>query len=193
MGDYFKPDDLFVFNEKSIGLSVLDFWKYAYSDLNADPRDDVAEFLVSHALGISKATNRQNWTSFDILYNKDGKDYRVEVKCTGYYQTWRGDDDFTEHRAFSIRKATDLETKKYDRHNDIYVFCLLKGTKREEANPLVLENWDFYVVPTKKINEKCGENKTISLNRIKSLGIKKVSYSVLKDAIDKLTDIHAYK
>ena len=33
-----------------IGVSVLDFWRFSYSELNSDPRDDIAEYLVSLAL-----------------------------------------------------------------------------------------------------------------------------------------------
>ena len=148
----FQPEDEFKINNKAVGLSVPDFWKYMYSDLNADPRDDVAEFLVSNALGVKTAMNRQDWTLYDINY----KGLRIEVKCTGYFQTWREDGEVSKQRTYSIRKATDRKTGIHERHNDIYVFCLLNGKTREEANPLQLENWEFYVVPTSVINCECG-------------------------------------
>ena len=114
----YRSNDEFSINGKGIGLTVLDFWQYAYSDLNADPRDVIAEFLVSNALGIKESMNRQDWTLYDIDY----KGVRVEVKCTGYYQTWRGDGNVSERRSFSIRKAKDRHTDKCERHNDIYVW-----------------------------------------------------------------------
>jgi len=175
----YGPQEKFLMNNKSVGLTVLDFWEYAYSDLNSDPRDDIAEFLVSNALGIKESTNRQSWTLYDVDY----KGVRIEVKSTGYYQTWREEGDVSSHRGFSIRKSTDVKTSIKERHNDIYVFCLLNGVTREEANPLVLENWDFYVIPTSVINSKCGENDSISLNRIKKLGYEKVTYNKLREEI----------
>ena len=176
---FFRPEDEFKANDKSVGLNVLDFWKYMYSDLNADPRDDIAEFLVSNALGLKTSMNRQDWTLYDIEY----RGLRIEVKCTGYYQTWREDGKVSSQRTFSIRKAIDRKTNVYERHNDIYVFCLLNGKTREEANPLILDNWDFFVVPTSVINHECGENKTISLSKIKKLGYKSVSYEELEKKV----------
>ena len=175
----YRPDDEFNINGKGIGLTVLDFWQYAYSDLNADPRDVIAEFLVSNALGIKKSMNRQDWTLYDIDY----KGVRVEVKCTGYFQTWREDGKVSERRNFSIRKAKDRRTGKYERHNDIYVFCLLNGKTREEANPLIIDNWDFYVVPTARINELCGDNNSISLSRVKKIADEMVKYEGLNEKI----------
>lgn len=175
----YRPNDEFNINGKGIGLTVLDFWKYAYSDLNADPRDVIAEFLVSNALDIKESINRQDWTLYDIDY----KGVRVEVKCTGYFQTWREDGKVSQRRNFSIRKAKDRHTRKYERHNDIYVFCLLNGETRKEANPLIIDNWDFYVVPTSKINELCGDNNSISLSRVKKISDGRVKYEGLKDKI----------
>ena len=180
----YDPEDGFKMRDHEIGLTVLDFWKYAYSDLNADPRDVIAEFLVSNALGITESTNRQDWTLYDIDFNG----IRVEVKCTGYYQTWRTDEKISEERRFSIKKATDRDTGVYKRHNDIYVFCLLNGKSRQEANPLILENWEFYVIPTTIINEKCGDNQSISLNKVRKLCSNKVEYDSLKDEVMKWSD-----
>lgn len=184
----YTPIDNFTVNGHEIGITVLDFWKYAYSDLNSDPRDDIAEFLVSRALGLSEATNRQEWTLYDIDY----KGVRIEVKSTGYYQTWRNNGSVSENRRFSIRKSTNRKTGVCERHNDIYVFCLLNGNTREEANPLILENWEFYVIPTTKINEECGDNQTIGLSKVRKLCGTKIEYSALKKEVMKYTGIKVY-
>ena len=70
------------------------------------------------------------------------------------------------------------------RHSEVYVFCVLNGDTEAESDPLKLDNWDFYVVPTAVINEKCEHNHTISLKRIENLGYTKIPYAELKDAID---------
>lgn len=175
-----QGEEQFLLHGKTVGINVYDFWRFAYSDLNADPRDDVAEYLVSHALGIEKPINKENWTLYDISYR--GK--RIEVKCTGYFQTWRSDSQVSLHRVFSIRKAHHPVTGILERQNDIYVFCLLLGNTREEANVLDLENWEFYIVPTSKINAACNDNKTISLSRIKNLGFEACGYEEIKSRID---------
>lgn len=177
-----KGNESFTYNNNNIGITVIDFWRFAYSDLNSDPRDYLAEYIVSYALGINKPFNKEGWTLFDILYNEK----RIEVKCTGYFQTWRTDEKTCKQRCFSIRPAHDNTKNTFERQNDVYVFCLLLGETREEANPLNLNNWEFYIVPTTLINEKCKTNKTISLNRIKKLGITATKYEDIKSKIDNI-------
>ena len=47
--------------------------------------------------------------------------------------------------------------------NDIYVFVINNGKNKEEANPLKLDNWEFFVILTSVINEECGDNKSNKL------------------------------
>lgn len=70
----------------------------------------------------------------------------------------------------------------------MYVFCLNTGDTKEASNPLNLNNWEFYIVPTAIINEKCGNNKTISLGRIKSLGFAAKKYDEIKTTVDAIID-----
>lgn len=49
---------------------------------------------------------------------------------------------------------------------------------------LDLSNWEFYIVPTRTINEVCGDNKTISLSRIKKLGIAACAFDEIGKRID---------
>lgn len=44
---------------------------------------------------------------------------------------------------------------------DIYVFCVLN-----EIDPMNLDNWDFYVLLTEHINERCGDQKNITLDSL---------------------------
>ncbi len=172
--------EAFTENGASIGVSVLDFWRFSYSELNSDPRDDIAEYLVSLALGVREPYNKKDWTLFDIDYNGNP----IEVKSTSYYQTWRKDGKTTENRTFSIRKATAPDETEARRHSEVYVFCVLNGKTEETADPLRLENWEFYIIPTAIINEQCGDNKTISLSRIKSMGYSAKGFRQIKDAVD---------
>ena len=79
------------------------------------------------------------------------------------------------------------------RQNDIYVFCLNIGETKESSYPLNLDNWEFYIVPTSFINERCKDNKTISLGRIKSFGFEAKKYDQIKSEIDSIIDSGAIK
>lgn len=176
MEDYnMQGNEIFSDNGNDLTFSVLDFWRYAYGDLNSDPRDEVAEFLVSMALGLPNSINRQEWKSYDIEYCKK----RIEVKSTSYFQTWRTDGKVCDKKVFSIRQM---------KNNDCYVFCVLQGKTRETSVPIKVENWDFYVVPTKVLFEQYPGHKTIPLQKIQELGFSPLKYSELKQKIDGLID-----
>ena len=51
------------------------------------------------------------------------------------------------------------------------------------VNALVLDDWDFYVISTKKLDEVCGAQKTISLTSLQLLGTIRADYSGIKEAI----------
>ena len=64
------------------------------------------------------------------------------------------------------------------------MFCVYCEKKdRSLAKVLDLEQWEFYVVPTTVISEKLSHQKTVVLNRIKSL-TDPVLYSRLRERVD---------
>lgn len=167
---------------------MLDFWEYQYSNIY-NIQEYLAEFLVAKALNIDKPHNNDSWTLYDILY----RNTRIEVKQTSYYHPWNKNGKCSMQRTFGITKANSnyeckSEANRYERQNDIYVFCLNTGFTAEESYPLDLKNWGFYVVPTSVINEKCDNQKTISLNTIKKLGFIAIKYGDIKFEIDRLID-----
>ena len=181
--------EAFVFEGETVGFDFLDFWRFHYSNIYG-LQDMIAEFIVSKALGFNEAQNDQYWTLWDVSY----RNKRIEVKETSYYHSFNREGKVSKQRVFGIAKANG----SYDhaksgnsevcRQNDVYVFCLNTGDTREASNPLDLDNWEFYIVPTAIINEKCGSNKTISLGRIKSLGFPAKRYNEIKSEIDKIID-----
>ncbi len=180
-------DEQFVNNGESLGLTVRDFWSFQFSNILHDP-DEIAEFLVAKALDLEAPCNKLHWTLYDIDYR--GK--RIEVKETAYYHSFNEPGEVSSQRSFGIQKANseyeDANTpNRYERQNDLYVFCLLNGTTSEEAWPLEVSHWEFYVVPTSLINEECGDQKTVSLSRVRSFA-EPVSYKELRDVVDKTID-----
>ena len=54
---------------------MLDFWKYQYSNI-FDLQENIAEFIVGKALGLTEPCNRNGWSLYDIDY----RNKRIEVK-----------------------------------------------------------------------------------------------------------------
>lgn len=178
-------NEQFVDNGRPLGLSVRDFWSFQFSNILHDP-DEIAEFLVAKALGMDTPFNKQSWTLYDILY----RNKRIEVKETAYYHPFNKPGEVSRRRNFGIQKANSEyddsnRLNRYERQNDLYVFCLLNGTNEEEAWPLEVSHWEFFVVPTCVINEQCADQKTVSLSRVKSFA-SSVSYNELREAVDKV-------
>lgn len=141
-----NENEKFTINNNELDFGILDFWKSKYSNIY-NMQEVIAEFIVEKALGIDKAQNTDYWTLYDILY----RDYRIEIKETSYYHPWNEDGKVSKQRMFGITKANSNyesnETEnKFERQNDIYVFCLNTGTTKETSNPMNLDNWEFYII-----------------------------------------------
>lgn len=166
--------------------TLLDFWMWAHSDLigNAE-RGILAEYIVGMALNANCET-RTEWDSYDIL-TADG--IKIEVKSSGYIQTW-GQKEYSKI-SFGIQPtfAWDSVSNTYEkikkRQADIYVFCIYKHKDQETINPLDLNQWEFFVSPAKVLNEKIPNQKNITLSRLKEFGAVYCEYDDLKDTIYK--------
>src|SRR3954466_16258321 len=67
-----------------LGLTVSDFWSWAYSDMLSNRNRAVfAEFLVGAASGVLDRP-RVEWDAYDLRYG----DHKVEVKASVYLQSW---------------------------------------------------------------------------------------------------------
>ena len=61
----YGEDEQFVFENKEV-FSVLDFWRYQYSNIGS-LGGELSEFFVARALGINKAENADYWTAYDVI------------------------------------------------------------------------------------------------------------------------------
>lgn len=185
----YLPEEKFLHKGKEL-FSVLDFWRYAYSQLEG-LGDTLAEFLVAKALGIEKAENVNYWTAYDMAY----RNKRIEVKATQYVHPWNT--RVSKVRTFSIEPtnnsywgtATDEVNggTKLSRQSEVYVFCLNSNMDIQNSNPLRVDDWVFYVVPTFEINNYCKDNpaqKKISLNVVRRLAKSGVAFDGLRNAVD---------
>lgn len=163
---------------------LIDFWRWAYSDLvgNAE-RGALAEYIVACALGIHQS-ERISWDKYDLITDNG---ISIEVKTSGYLQTW--EQKALSKPLFGIQPTYgwDSKTNQYDkekkRQADIYVFCVHKHTDQETINPLIISQWEFYLMPTITINEKFGLQKTVSLSALINAGAELCDYHNLKDRI----------
>ena len=166
--------------------TVKDFWAWAYSDLtNNTLRGTYAEFLVRKALGADIYVSK-DWGPYDVL-TPEG--IRVEVKCSAYLQSWKQAN--LSKIIFGIPQTHkyDFEADAFDynaellRQSDVYVFCVETCQNRDELNERDLSQWDFYVLPTARINDKLGSQKRVSLSILQKIGAKQVSFCDLKAAV----------
>lgn len=198
----------FTDGDQSLGFNMIDFWRFQFPNIY-DYHGELAEFLVAKALGKEKADNKDIWTRYDINYtDQKQRDLRIEVKASAYYHSWQTDESkISMQRTFGISKShssydissaeqagrkVEPKEDKMERPSDLYIFCLNTGFTRETAYTLNVDNWEFYIVPTYIIDEKCGDNKTISLNKIQSLGFKKMRYKEIRNQVELVSDeIHS--
>jgi hypothetical protein len=187
-------DEPIINGEKKIS-DLLSFWQWAYSDLIGNTeRGALAEYLVACALDISENC-RTSWDRYDL---KSVEGVTVEVKASGYLQTWNQEKlsniQFGISETFRWDSVTNTYAGKRERQAKVYVFCVLNHTCQDTLNPLDIGQWDFYILPTETLNERAKSQKTIGLNVLIDCGAKKCEYGNLRVEIGKyaeLTDIGA--
>lgn len=189
MTEQFNGNEKFTISALEVGISLSDFWSWAYSDLiNNTQRGILAEYIVfSSMYGIAKSNSRvrNDWMSYDIL-TPSGR--RVEVKSAAYLQSWTKEYyskilfDISPKHLWSPDEGYSLECK---RNCDLYVFCIYTALTRDKS-PLNLDLWDFYILPTSILNNKVAEQKTIALQSLLKLSPIKTDYSSLGQNIETL-------
>lgn len=174
----------FMFNGVPINRLLLDFWSWQASELLSNTlRGALAEYIVATALDIDNGDGRVNWYEYDLLYGNA----RIEVKSSAYLQSWERDG--FSRISFNIYPSRPVTASVWDdddisRHSDVYIFCLFKCKKRDEANPLMLEQWDFFVVKTSDIDTFLGAQRTVTLSTIRSIPHIECSYDDLQQSVD---------
>ena len=183
-------DEHFTFYGMPINKLFSDFVMWYSSDLlDISIRGPLAEFIVAQELEIDFTEARSDNQGFDLRY----KGNCLEIKSSAYLQSW--EQTRPSNISFSIKKAIEKEGWFYadderspdiKRHSIAYVFCLYKYRDKPTANPLILDHWDFYILPTSEIDKKCGDQKNLSLNKLLELNPVKCEFDGIKDAIDSI-------
>ena len=181
VGDKFRfgndplPEDL--------DFAVTDFWEWYVSDLCENTtRGGFGEFLVARALDICDE-DRIEWENYD-LKAKDGT--KIEVKTTGYVQTWHKAADKNSSPEWDVEPKEDSYGRQSGkrRWSDVYIFCLNTEKDPQRYDALDLAKWCFWVVPTGVLNSKIPTQKSItSIKKFEAWGAKRTGFIGLRDAI----------
>ncbi|MEI6066474.1 MAG: hypothetical protein WCP96_03995 [Methylococcaceae bacterium] len=171
----------------SLGFDILSFWSWAYSDLASNNlRGHLAEYLVARDLGLGHG-RRCEWDTCDI---RTLSGIKIEVKSAAYIQTWQ--QERLSQITFGIAPALGWDdinqrrTNTFERNSDAFVFCLIKHKDKNTFDPVNLEQWVFFVIATSVLNEKLGNQKTLSLDKLLSLNPVECTYGNIRDSLTKV-------
>ena len=169
-----------------LGWTLLDYWRWSGSELLSNvERGVLAEFLVANVLELTEEA-REEWGAFDL--EKYGR--AIEVKSAAYIQPWEQGDysaikfDIAPRKSAwnpKVGKSEPLDPPK--RVAGVYVFCLLKHRCQETIDPLDVDQWEFYVVPTASLDSRYPKTESITLSSLKQLTGASVQYDQLSDAL----------
>ena len=165
-------------------FSLLDFWRWSVSDILSNAtRGRFAEFIVATAINIEKTALRDEWSAYD-LETPDG--IKLEIKSAAYLQSWfqkrPSKISFSTRAASYWDSLTNALSIEKQRHADVYVFCLLHHMDKATVDPLNLNQWEFYVLATKELNEYTGSQNSISLAALQKL-TSAITYDKLKERV----------
>lgn len=158
------------YSGKELEFKLIDFWRWSVSDLLSNAtRGRLAEFIVGTAMDINPDSTRDEWSPYDLL-TEEG--IRIEVKSSAYIQSWK--QKKYSPITFSIKQSKywDPETRmstEAKRHADVYVFCLLKQKDQASIDPLHLDQWEFYVLPTYELDNYKRSQSSITLISLQKL------------------------
>ncbi len=152
-------------------------------------RGYLAEYLVARAVG-STEPRRIEWGAQDVI-SPDGT--RIEVKATGYLQSWSQTKPSTPTFSLTGAKSTwDETTATWTAGSDgrvhVWVFALHTCRDHELYNPLAVEQWTFWTVPDAAI-ATLGQ-KRAGLSTIERLAGGAASYSDLPALVTAAAEQH---
>ena len=158
-----------------VNLSLPDFHRYGYSNLlNTTTRGHLAEYIVAQAAGVDTNRARMEWHPYHLLTTGGVK---IEVKSSAYVQAWQQPKSLTETSIrFSIAQSrageaqTGVYAAEFKRQADLYVFALYEPKdKKDNANFLDTQHWRFWVLLAAELDEKCGTQRSLGLERLKGM------------------------
>jgi hypothetical protein len=178
-------DESFRSSSNTLPFNALDFWRWSASDLVSNTtRGRLAEFIVAKAVGISTDGVRDEWAPYD-LHTDNG--IRIEVKSAAYLQAWPQKQLSSISFIVTKSRTWDPETAELstlpNRCSDVYVFALLKHEDKVTLDPMNLDQWRFYVLPTRVLNERTRSQHSITLASLNKLNAGPFGFFELATAV----------
>ncbi len=171
---------------KNIDKNLLSFWQWSSSEIVGNTlRGVLAEYIVSIDIKCPYKI-REEWDAFDLVTQEGIK---VEVKSSSYLQSWK--QNKFSNISFGIQETimwdenidNNKRTTEAKRQADIYVFCLLAHKDQETIDPLNLDQWEFYILPSSVLNDRVGSQKRITLSSLLTLDPKRCSFGEINKTI----------
>jgi hypothetical protein len=170
---------------RPLGITLRDFWRWSSSDLVSNAtRGVLAEFIVAKALGVELDNARDEWGAFDLI-TPEG--ITVEVKSSAYIQSWSQRNlssiVFRTPKTRAWNADTDIQEKEPRRQAQMYVFALLAHQDKSSIDPLNVDQWKFFVLPTQVLDARSRSQHSITLRTLETLAGQAISYNELRDAV----------
>lgn len=161
--------------------TLVDFWKWAFSDLcDDDLKGFFAEWLVHKLLGV-ESPRRVSWANSDVVTLSR---VRLEVKATSYWQSWKvidqygqpyteplykvpADDSKIRFGRLTARDSTSTVNMSASRalKSQLYVFAFQHEKDIKRWNAMDLSQWEFYVLRGEELAQISG--RTVSLSKLR--------------------------
>jgi len=172
-------------------FSLRDFWSWSTSDLVSNAtRGVLAEFIVAKALGLRTDCVRMAWDKCDLI-GEGG--LNIEVKSAAYIQTWAqkapSKITFCVQRKRGWDADTNVQDKEARRHADIYVFALLAHEDKNTIDPLDLNQWRFWAVSTRFLDERKRSQHSITMATLLKVVGAPVSYGELARCVQQAGEL----
>lgn len=170
---------------KVLDFTLSDFWRWSVSDLVSNAtRGRLAEFIVARALSASTDEVRDEWQAYDLL-TPDG--VKIEVKSAAYLQSWHQKEPskivFQTPKTRAWDPNTNIQGKESKRQAEVYVFALLAHKDKATIDPLNLDQWRFYVLPTSALDARKRSQHSITLKSLEDLAGSSIGYDRLCDTV----------
>ncbi len=165
-------------------FSLLDFWRWSVSDILSNAtRGRFAEFIVATATKIDIEKPRDEWSAFDL---ETPDKIKLEIKSAAFIQSWDQRRDstisFGTKASFHLDSITGKRSDVRKRTADVYVFCLLNHNDKQTIDPMNVNQWHFYVLATKELDNYTRSQHSITLKSLQGL-TSPVLYDQLDEAI----------
>jgi len=176
----------FHINGNKLDFDLLSFWQWTSSDLISNvTRGIVAEYIVARGLGLAERGVRNGWATFDL---ETPSGIKIEVKSAAYVQSWHQKQlssiTFMTPKTRAWDADTNRQSHESKRQADIYVFALLAHTDKTTIDPLNLDQWRFYVLPTATLDERTRSQHSITLRSLENLCSEAITYAGLSKAVE---------